>query len=115
MMVATLVNLKHESIDEEIENVLEIYSDEFRQKLLAIPNFHQKLRSYVLSELELDRVDNSCQQYSRSQVKLPYRSLEFRLQLERYINDGIAYILGVDAQTLDRYIPRDDYVVFVPS
>ncbi|MCU0535667.1 MAG: hypothetical protein MUD14_17390 [Hydrococcus sp. Prado102] len=115
MMVATLVNLKHESIDEEIENVLELYSDEFCQKLLAIPNFKQKLHSYVLNEIELDRVDNSGQQFSRSKVKLPYRSLELRLQLESFINDGIAYILGIDSQTLDRYIPRDYYVVFVPS
>jgi hypothetical protein len=115
MMVATLVNLKHESINEEIESVLELYSDEFRQKLLGIPNFQQRLHSYVLNEIKLEKIGNPCQQFSHSKDKLSYRSLEFRLQIECYINDGIAYILGVESQVLDRYIPRDYYVAYVPS
>ncbi|NJK49630.1 hypothetical protein HC931_17065 [Candidatus Gracilibacteria bacterium] len=115
IMVATLVNLKHESIDEEIDNILELYSDEFCQQLSTIPNFRQRLHNYVLDEMELEKAESSCNKYFRSKVKLPYRSLELRLQLERYINQGIAHILGIDSQALDRYIPRDDYVVFIPS
>lgn len=104
------INTVQKSIDEEIENALELYSDELYKRILAIPGFRQKLSAYVLDRIETANADIKNRQQLFSKTKFPYRSLELRLQIERYITEGIAQILQMNLETLDRYIPRDDYL-----
>jgi hypothetical protein len=102
------------SIDEEIENALQLYSDELYEKILAIPGFRQKLSAYVLDKIETENADIKNRQHRLSKTKFPYRSLELRLLIERYVTEGIAQILDLHLEMLDRYIPKDDYL-FCPS
>lgn len=107
---STLINLERELIDEEIDNVLALYSDECSRKIAQVPGFRRKLTTYVLDNIELDIAGMKSQRSLQSKNKCPHRSLEFRLRIEKYITEGIAWILQINLDALERYIPRDDLV-----
>ncbi|OKH18260.1 hypothetical protein NIES593_22330 [Hydrococcus rivularis NIES-593] len=116
MTISTSIWVKsvQKSIDEEIEKALQLYSDELCEKILAIPGFRQKLSAYVLDKIETENPDLKNRQHRLSKTKFPYRSLELRLLIERYVTEGIAQILDLHLEMLDCYIPKDDYL-FCPS
>jgi hypothetical protein len=109
------VNSKCDLIEEELTNVLELYSDELHKKISAIPEFRQKVIADVLDRIETANTDIQNRQHLLSKAKFPSRSLEFRLQIERYVHEGIARMLGVNLATLNRYIPRNYCVSSSPS
>jgi hypothetical protein len=98
---------EQELIDEEIENALELYSDEFYKRILAIREFRHQLIVYVLERVESASVDLKGKQHLLSKTKFPYRSLELRLRIEQYIMEGIEQILQINSDALARYIPKD--------
>jgi hypothetical protein len=112
MTIATWVNSDREVIDEEIENSLELYSDEFSKRMLAMPQFRQQLIAYVINRVELARRDINNRHTSLSKTRCPYHSLEFRLCIERYITEGIAHLLHVNFDILEDYIPRESSLSF---
>lgn len=87
-------------IEEEIENLLDVYPEKFYQATFTIPDLHQKLVLYVMNNLpDLYRlIDKGTALLIKN--RFPYHSLELRLQVEDYINAGIADILAENQNIL---------------
>jgi hypothetical protein len=80
-------------IEEEIENALDIYLAGFYKTVFVLPELHQKLRQYVLQKLtESYRMMEKSSAILIKQ-RLPYHSLELRLKLESYTQEGIFQIV----------------------
>ena len=88
-VMTTEPNLDWKILEEEIENALDIYLAGFYKTAFALPELHQQLRQYVIEKLA-----ESCNLTAESsniaiQQRLPYHSLELRLQLEKYTQEAI--------------------------
>ena len=76
-------------IEEEIENALDIYLAGFYKTAFGLPELHQKLRHYVLQKLTKSYRMMAESSDLLIKQRLPYHSLELRLQLESYTQEGI--------------------------
>ena len=76
-------------IEEEIENPLDIYLAGFYKTAFGIPELHQRLRHYVLQELTKSYRMMANNSNIIMKQHLPYHSLELRLKLEKYTQEGI--------------------------
>ncbi|MGK7874909.1 MAG: hypothetical protein AB4426_16900 [Xenococcaceae cyanobacterium] len=95
-----MVNSSLLVVMEEIENVLEIYSNHPDWEVFASPQFRQKLINYVINRIQRAYPASEAQPNRLFLPKLPYRSLELRLRLENYIYEGINYILQTNSDLL---------------
>ena len=77
-------------IEEEIENALDIYLAGFCKTAFGLPELHRKLRHYVLDELTKSYRMMAKDSNILIKNHLPYHSLELRLQLEKYTQEGIS-------------------------
>lgn len=83
-------------IQEEIENALDTYPEKFCQLFFDYPNLRQDLFFYTLCKLSNDPQPLAVQSKPHHPQKqtFPYYSLEMRLKLESYIQEGICYLLS---------------------
>ncbi|MEQ8756642.1 MAG: hypothetical protein RID09_24420 [Coleofasciculus sp. G1-WW12-02] len=87
-----LKNSLFKVIQEEIENALDAYPEKFCQLLFDYPNLRQDLLFYVLCKLSNDPQVQAVQsnQHHPQKQTLAYYSLEMRLKLESYIQEGMS-------------------------
>ncbi|HBE18119.1 MAG TPA: hypothetical protein DDW51_10995 [Cyanobacteria bacterium UBA11367] len=76
-------------IEEEIENALDIYLAGFYKTAFALPPLHQQLRQYVIQKLAESYNLTAESSTILIQQRLPYHSLELRLELEKYTQEAI--------------------------
>lgn len=79
-------------INEEINQVLEIYPEDPYKRVFTIPELRQKLIDYVMKGIQGNYPSDQNRQPLDLKSKLPYRSLELRLRIENYIHWGVEYI-----------------------
>lgn len=89
---------------EEIESVLDTYSDDPYQKAFAIPDLRQQLIAYVLSHVpNIYKVVEDEETPLKS--KFLRRPLEQRLHMEPWIRHGIVQILQENTNLVRQHIP----------
>ncbi len=76
-------------IEEEIENALDVYLAGFYKTAFGLPELHHKLRQYVLHKLTKSYRMMAINSDIIIKQHLPYHSLELRLELEKYTEEGI--------------------------
>lgn len=86
-------NLGHTIVLEEIEDALALYPEYSYQTIFAIPEFRQKLITYVITKISRPHRLVETDKALIIKQKLPYRSLELRLMIEGYVHEGIQTIL----------------------
>jgi hypothetical protein len=88
-MMSRRSNYDLQIIEEEIENALDIYLAGFYKTAFGLPELHQQLRHYVLQELTKSYRIRAKDSNTIIKDYLPYHSLELRLELEKYTEEGI--------------------------
>lgn len=103
-MSQKIINLTTPMVIEEIESVLETYSDDPYQKAFAIPDLRQQLIAYVLSHV---RNVYTVVEDEETPLKSKFlrRSLEQRLHMEPWIRHGIVHILQENTNWVSHPIP----------
>lgn len=83
-------------IQEEIENALDTYPEKFFQLFFDYPNLRDDLFFYALCKLSNDPQPLAVQSSPHYPQKhtFPYYSLEMRLKVESYIQEGMSYLLS---------------------
>ena len=87
-----IIDLKLKIIEEEIENVLEQYSDPTYKNAFAIPEWRQKLLGYLLRKVPGSYLVIEDTQKLLIKRHFSNHSIELRLQLETHIYNGINQI-----------------------
>lgn len=103
-----VVNLKLQVIEEEIENALEHYSQHPYKTAFAIPDWRQKLLSYLLSQVPGSYLVIEDNQKLLIKNQFSYRSMELRLQLENHIHKGIAQLIQENRNKVTRSTYQED-------
>lgn len=103
-MSKKIVDLGLQLVNEEIDNVLDIYPDQNCKKAFANPELRQKLIDYVMGGIPEAYIYDQDTPKETVKDKFPYRSLELRLRVEKYVHWGIDYIMetnsGIRSQSM---------------
>lgn len=106
MTHSSLVNLTLPVVIQEIKNVLAAYPKHPYQSSFSIPELHQKLVAYVLSQVP-NRQGIKETQGTSIRLKADHHSLlQERLLIDMIIRGGILYLLRENAGRPSHHLPR---------
>ncbi len=97
-----IVDLGLQVVSEEIDNALAIYPDESCQKILTVPDLHQKLIDYVMGAIPETYFRTKDGMNRAFKTRFPSHSLELRLRIEKYVHWGIEYILATHPEMVNQ-------------
>lgn len=105
-MSAAIINLTEIVVSEEIGNVLSTYPDHPYQQAFAHPEMRQKLMAYILSKIPNQYMAIEEEELLRNKDNLSNKCLARRLQIESLVHQGIDQLLEIDAEWINRHIPK---------
>ncbi|HBL15169.1 MAG TPA: hypothetical protein DD379_28020 [Cyanobacteria bacterium UBA11162] len=113
-MSKMIVDLGLQLVNEEIDNALDIYPDDACKKAFANPELRQKLIDYVMGGIPEAYMYDEDAPKRAVKAKFPYRSLELRLRVEKYVHWGIEYILETHSDSVNHPMASQAPLTYIP-
>ena len=105
-MSHSLINLTLPVVIQEIEDVLDEYPEHPYQLAFSLPELHQRLVAYVLSQVPNHHVVEGIQETPVKPRVHHSTVLQERLRMEMIIRGGILHLLSENAAWLSHNLPR---------